>query len=801
MQMRNAADVATPDLTKVEAETELSRLTAEIARHDVLYHAQDTPEVPDAVYDALRQRLTAIEARFPDLVRADSPSKRVGSAPAAEFTTIRHRVPMLSLGNAFADEDVTEFDQRVRRFLGLPAGEVVHLCAEPKIDGLSISLTYHKGRLAMAATRGDGQQGENVTANVCTIKEIPHVLHGDGVPDLIEVRGEIYLGHKDFAALNAAQEAAGGKIFANPRNAAAGSLRQLDSTITASRPLRFFAYTWGEASSLPADTQHAVVAAFKRWGLPVNPLLRRCKTVAELIAVYREIEARRASLGYDIDGVVYKVDRLDWQERLGFVSRSPRWAIAHKFPAEKATTILREIEIQVGRTGSLTPVAKLEPVTVGGVVVSNATLHNEDEIARKDIRIGDTVVVQRAGDVIPQVLGPVLEKRKPDAVAFVFPKLCPVCGAAAVREGEADGEASGAETEAIDVIRRCTGGLVCPAQAKERLKHFVSRNAFDIEGLGGERIDLFYKQSRIRTPAEIFTLAKRDQASSEKLSEQKGFGQKSIDNLFAAIEARRQIALDRFLFALGIRHIGETTGRDLAKAFGTIEGVRAAIAAAAKDRPGPNYLRLMEVSGLGPKTAEALIQHWSVKDDTASGDLFGAEPVTFQQAVAGIKGVRSVAASALESAFGTVAEFLDTARKAAREMPGDGYRDLSGLQGIGTVATDALVDFFAEPRNSAVVEDLLAEVTVALFARPVATASTVTGKTVVFTGSLEKLSRNEAKAQAERLGAKVAGSVSKKTDYVVAGADAGSKLAKARELGLAVLTEDEWIALIAGAAG
>ena len=811
MKARKTSEVVAGELTAQEAAKELTRLAAEIARHDELYHAREAPEISDADYDVLRKRNEAIEARFPDLVGENSPSKRVGAAPGEGFGTVRHRVPMLSLGNAFAEDDVEDFAQRIRRFLGLPGTEPIDFCAEPKIDGLSISLTYVKGKFTIAATRGDGQRGENVTANVRTIKEIPQVLEGKDVPDIIEVRGEIYLGHADFAALNASQEAAGGRVFANPRNAAAGSLRQLDATVTGTRPLRFFAYTWGEASSVPAATQHGVIDAFKRWGLPTNPLLRLCTSVADLVAYWQEIEANRAGLGYDIDGVVYKVDRLDWQERLGFVSRSPRWAIAHKFPAEKATTILRDIEIQVGRTGALTPVAKLEPVTVGGVVVSNATLHNEDEIARKDVRIGDTVIVQRAGDVIPQVLGPVLEKRPAGSVPFAYPKLCPVCGSAAVRENEdidtidVDGEpsASNSAGQNGDVVRRCTGGLVCPAQAKERLKHFVSRRAFDIEGLGDERIDLFYVQERIRTPAEIFTLAARDDTSSQKLSDEKGFGQKSVDNLFASIEARRQIGLDRFLFALGIRHIGETTARDLAKAFGTFENFRATLVAAAKDRPGPDYLRVMDVPGLGPKTAETLILYFG-KPPAKSGDMLSGVaaglPPTFQAAIAGIKGVRTASAAALEQVFGDVGTFVEVARKAAGEFPGDGYRELSGLQGIGTVATDALLDFFAQPRNVAVVEALLEQITVTPFERPAAVASSVTGKTVVFTGTLEKLSRNEAKAQAERLGAKVAGSVSKKTDYVVAGADAGSKLTKAQELGVAVLSEDDWIALIGGGA-
>lgn len=470
-------------LTKAEARAELEALAREIARHDELYHAKDAPEISDAAYDALIARNLAIEARYRDLVRDDSPSRRVGAAPVEAFGKIRHDVAMLSLGNAFEETDVVEFVERVRRFLRVPQDDPLLILAEPKIDGLSISLRYENGRLTQAATRGDGTTGENVTANVMTIREIPHRLKGKDVPELIDIRGEIYLAHQDFRRLNAAQAEAGEKVFANPRNAAAGSLRQLDAGITARRPLKFFSYAWGAASRLPSDTQSGVVDAFEKWGLPVNALRRRCKEPDELLAFYRSMAEKRASLGYDIDGVVYKVDRLDFQERLGFVSRSPRWAIAHKFPAEQTTTVLRDIEIQVGRTGALTPVAKLEPVTVGGVVVSNATLHNEDEIARKDVRIGDTVVVQRAGDVIPQVVSVVLDKRPKGARRFVFPELCPACGSHAVRDTDE-------KTGKADVVRRCTGGLICPAQAKERLKHFVSRNAYDIEGLGGERIEL-----------------------------------------------------------------------------------------------------------------------------------------------------------------------------------------------------------------------------------------------------------------------------------------------------------------------
>jgi DNA ligase (NAD+) len=711
-------------LSEAEAVAELARLATEIAHHDRLYHRSDAPEISDADYDALRRRNEAIESRFPERMRADSPSHKVGAPSLETFAKVRHRVPMLSLGNAFDDAEVTEFVARVRRFLSLTPDDPLAFTAEPKIDGLSISLRYEQGHLVGAATRGDGSEGENVTANVMTIREIPHKLSSRNIPDVAEVRGEIYLGHADFADLNASQAKTGGKVFANPRNAAAGSLRQLDASITASRPLRFFAYTWGEMSDLPADTQQGVVEVFSKWGLPVNPLMRVCDDAHEMLAFYAEIGERRAALGYDIDGVVYKVNRLDFQERLGFVSRSPRWAIAHKFPAEQATTVLRDIEIQVGRTGSLTPVAKLEPVTVGGVVVSNATLHNEDEIARKDIRIGDTVVVQRAGDVIPQIVRVIADKRPDGAAPYQFPKTCPVCGSHAVREadeshgadgGAASGAVEGAASGAGGVVRRCTGGLICPAQAKERLKHFVSRLAFDIEGLGEEKIESFFDEGLIRTPADIFTLEARDKESLNRLKDRKGLGAKSVEKLFRAIDARRTIPLDRFIFALGIRHVGETTAKDLARAYRTLEAFLGAARAAA---------------GAG-------------KDSEA-------------------------------------------------------YADIDAIEGIGETVVDALVDFFQEPHNVAALDDLLAHIEVTPFERPQAVASPITGKTVVFTGSLDRMSRSEAKAQAERLGAKVSGSVSAKTDYLVAGADAGSKLTNARKLGVAVLTEDEWLALIGG---
>jgi len=708
MIAKPASNKAVDALTVAEANSELERLAREIAHHDRLYFADDAPQISDADYDALRQRNTAIEARFPEQVRSDSPSRRVGAAPVEAFGKVRHAVPMLSLGNAFSDDDVVDFVARVRRFLGLAADAAVELTAEPKIDGLSISLTYERGRLVQAATRGDGTEGENVTANVTTMQQVPRRLAGRGVPELIEVRGEIYLRHADFEKLNAAQAAAGDKVFANPRNAAAGSLRQLDASITARRPLRFFTYGWGVSEpSPPASTQWEAYDVFRRWGLPLNPLMRLCRDEQEILRFHREMAEGRASLGYDIDGVVYKVNRLDWQRRLGFVSRAPRWAIAHKFPPQEAMTKLKGISIQVGRTGALTPAAMLEPVTVGGVVVSNATLHNEDEIARKDIRVGDTVVVRRAGDVIPQVLGVVLEKRPKGTKPYKMPQTCPACGSSAVREVDE-------RTGRVDVVRRCTGGLICPAQAKERLKHFVSRNAFDIEGLGEKQIEAFYDEGRIMQPADIFTLPERDGRlrEEERLAHKKGYGAKSVENLFKAIAVRRRIPLDRFIYALGIRHIGETTARDLARSLGTLAAFRAAAVAAAQ----------------GGKDSEA-------------------------------------------------------------------YRDLDNIEGIGETVVDALVDFCGEPHNLHALDKLQAEVTVEPIARTAAAASPIADKTLVFTGTLDKMTRGEAKALAERLGAKVTGSVSQKTDYVVAGADAGSKLTKARELGVNVLTEEEWLKL------
>ncbi|BBD38738.1 MULTISPECIES: NAD-dependent DNA ligase LigA [Aminobacter] len=709
------SDKPVDSLSETEAAAELARLAEEIAGHDLRYHAEDAPTISDADYDALRRRNLAIEQRFPQLVREDSPSKSVGAAVSEKFGKVTHVVPMLSLDNAFADEDVSEFVGRIRRFLRLSADEPVVITAEPKIDGLSLSIRYENGRLVTAATRGDGQVGENVTANARTIADIPNVLKGD-FPEVLEVRGEVYMSHADFAELNRRNAEAGKQIFANPRNAAAGSLRQLDTSITASRPLRFFAYAWGEVSDMPADTQMGMVEAFKTYGFKTNPLMKVFDSVDGLLSQYRMIEANRAGLGYDIDGVVYKVDRLDLQQRLGFVSRSPRWAIAHKFPAEKATTTLLGIDIQVGRTGSLTPVARLQPVTVGGVVVTNATLHNEDYIKGlgnsgaairdedHDIRVGDTVIVQRAGDVIPQILDVVLEKRPAGAQPYLFPTRCPACDSHAVRE---EGE----------VVRRCTGGLICPAQAVERLRHFVSRNAFDIEGLGEKQIEFFFQSQdpalHVGSPADIFTLKRRQEGSLTKLENIDGFGATSTRKLFAAIDDRRQVEFSRFLFALGIRHIGETNAKRLARHYINFETFRAAGVAAVMPE------------GKGDKGNAA-------------------------------------------------------------------WQELTGVNGIGAIVAEAVVEFFAEEHNRQVLDALLAEVTPLDEERIGDVSSPVSGKTVVFTGSLEKMSRDEAKAMAEKLGAKVAGSVSKKTDLVVAGPGAGSKLKAATDLGIEVITEDQW---------
>ena len=695
------SDTSVDGLTERQAKAEHARLAAEIARHDQRYYQEDAPTISDAAYDALRQRYDAIEARFPQLRTPESLALRVGAAPAARFAKVRHAAPMLSLDNAFAEQDVTDFVDRIRRFLRLSEDQEIVFSAEPKIDGLSMSLRYENGELVTGATRGDGSVGEDVTPNVKTLADVPKRLKGKGVPAVCEVRGEVYMTKRAFLALNERQAETGGQIFANPRNSAAGSLRQKDPSITAARPLGFFAYGWGEMSELPADTQAGMVKSFASWGFKTNPLTRICRSVEALLAFHREIEGERATLDYDIDGVVYKVDRLDWQRRLGFVSRSPRWAIAHKFPAEKAITIVRDIEIQVGRTGALTPVAKLEPVTVGGLVVQNATLHNPDEIERLDVRIGDTVRIQRAGDVIPQVLGVVPEKRPRGAKPYVFPKKCPCpLHTDVVREPTASGEEG--------AVARCSGEFACPYYVVEHLKHFVSRRAFDIDGLGEKQIEFFHDQGWLDEPADIFTLQARN--NKIHLEEVEGFGETSVRNLFNAIEARRAVALERFIYALGIRHVGETTAVALARGYGSWHAFHGACLKLAKGDP-------------------------------------------------------------------------------------EAMAEMDALDQIGDTVIESLRDYFAEAHNRRRVERLTQQVKILDAERP-RTDSAILGKTVVFTGTLEKMTRDEAKASAERLGAKVSGSVSKKTDYVVAGPGAGAKLADARKLGVTVLTEDEWAKLI-----
>jgi DNA ligase (NAD+) len=693
----NTSDKPLETLTETEAIAELAYLAAEIARHDELYYAASAPDLSDAEYDTLRRRNSAIEARFPDLKRDDSPTANVGAAPAAGFARISHSRPMLSLGNAFSANDMVDFLDRVRRFLGLAEDAPVPLIGEPKIDGLSASVRYEDGKLVQAATRGDGTVGEDVTANMLTIDDLPKELLGSDVPALLEVRGEVYMKLAEFQALNRARLADDDKPFVNPRNAASGGLRQLDAALTAKRKLHFFAYAWGDTSAPVNGTHGDFLEQLATWGFKTNPYARACADVADAQALYDEILQNRETLDYEIDGVVYKVDDIAWQERLGAAGREPRWAIAWKFPAEQATTILHRISTQVGRTGALTPVAELEPVEVGGVTVSRATLHNEDEIARKDIREGDTVVVQRAGDVIPQVVRVLVEKRAPDTAPYAHPLICPECGSHAVREAE-------------EVVRRCTGGLICPAQATERLKHFVSRSAFDIEGLGEKQIAAFWDAGLVRSPADIFTLAARDAAADEPIADREGWGEKSAEKLFRAIEDRRRVPLARLIHALGIRHIGQTTARLLARRYETFDNLRVAMSKAA-----------------------------------------------------------------------------------ARE--GEAWDELADIDGIGPVVAEAAVDFFTEPHNASVLDALADTLTIEAFEAPAAT-SPVSGKTVVFTGTLSRMSRAEAKARAETLDAKVSGSVSAKTDYLVAGEAAGSKRKKAEELGVTVLSEDAWLELI-----
>ncbi len=767
-------------LTVDAAREELAWLAAEMARHDALYYAEAEPEIDDAGYDALKARNAAIEARFPDLVRPDSPSKRVGAPVSTQFAEVRHGVPMLSLDNAFDEADVRDFAARVARFLNLPADESIAFVAEPKIDGLSASLLYVDGLLQVGATRGDGRTGEDVTANLKTLGEanIPLKLHGSGWPARVEVRGEVYAPNDGFAAFNAAAEAEGRRTYANPRNFAAGSLRQKNPEITAGRPLNFFAYAWGEPVEGFSDTQYGALERLAEWGFPTNPRSERVEGAEGLIDVYRRLETDRAGLGYDIDGVVYKVDRLDWQARLGFVARSPRWAIAHKFPAQQATTVLEGIDIQVGRTGSLTPVARLTPVTVGGVVVRNATLHNEDEIARKDVRIGDTVVLQRAGDVIPQIVSVVTDKRPADALPYVFPTHCPVCGSEAVRpEGE--------------VRRRCTGGLICAAQLVERLKHFVSRRAFDIEGLGEKQLIAFHERGWIHEPADIFRLA-RDAQKLDALRAEDGYGETSVRNLVAGIDARRTIALERLLFGLGIRDIGDQTSLLLAREFGSWAEFHAAGLQAAEGIPSSAWTQLAEAHAVSPRVLATL-----AATDVAETDPWPEAPLDQKIALA-FPGLVAPARRALADLAPDWTGLRRLAAIARDEGPSETLGRIAGISGVGPVAARAIAEFFHEDHNKAVVDALVAELDQIVDTERPKTDSPVAGKTVVFTGSLERFTRDEAKARAESLGAKVSGSVSKKTDYVVAGPGAGSKLADAQKHGVAVLTEDEWLDLIGG---
>ncbi|MDP1732257.1 MAG: NAD-dependent DNA ligase LigA [Devosia sp.] len=721
-----------------EARAELDRLHMLIGAADIAYHQQDRPEISDAEYDALKLRYLALEGAFPELKRPDSLEDKVGAAPAEGFAKVRHAVPMLSLGNAFADEDVVDFVERAKRFFEREKDLELVFTAEPKIDGLSASLRYENGVFVKGATRGDGAVGEDITENLKTIADIPNRLKGSGWPDVIEVRGEVHMTHADFRALRERSAAEGGQEYVNPRNTAAGSLRQKDPSITAKRNLKFFAYAWGFASADPAPTQFEAVRKLADWGFVVNPLMIRTNTVEEMLARYRAIEAQRATLGYDIDGVVYKLDRLDLQRRWGFVARAPRWAIAHKFPAEQATTILNAIDIQVGRTGALTPVARLQPVTVGGVVVENATLHNEDYIKGigsngeqirdgYDLRVGDTVIVQRAGDVIPQIVAVIPEKRPSGSEPYEFPHVCPACGSEAVRE-------INEKTGKVDAVRRCTGELICPAQAVEQLKHFVARDAMDIDGFGSENVELFFSEGLLKSPADIFKLRERADAVRHALfkrreqqaaEREKATGRQrkkvlsaeertyeGLDKLFAAIDARREPELDRFIFALGIRHVGETTAALFAKTFSTVEA------------------------------------------------------------------------------------FRETAEKAAHHH-GDIHEVFPSINGIGDTVLRSVLDFFSNDRNVAALSDLLEEVRPKPYIVTISADSQVAGKTVVFTGSLERMTRSEAKAMAERLGAKVAGSVSANTDILVAGPGAGSKLKKAEELGLLVLDENQWLDLVA----
>ena len=703
------------DFDQEDAKARHAKLVKEIRKADKAYYQEDAPDLTDADYDKLRKELEALEAKHPELVSADSPTQTVGAVPSKGFKKVKHAVPMLSLSNVFSEEEAGEFLDRIRRFLGLPPDEPIEIIAEPKIDGLSCSLRYENRKLVLAATRGDGAEGEDITKNVRTIKDVPQSLPDDA-PDLLEVRGEIYMGRNEFEALNKGLEEEGKKLFANPRNAAAGSVRQLNSVVTAKRSLGFFGYALGEVSEELSDTHEGVRKKLASWGIPETPY-KLCKNLADIMDNYGVILETRPEINYEIDGIVYKVNRLDWQERLGFVSRAPRWATAHKFPAEQAVTRLNAIDIQVGRTGALTPVARLEPITVGGVVVSNATLHNKDEIERLGVKIGDTVMIERAGDVIPKIVEVLTEKRDGSENDFIFPDTCPACGSHAIREGD-------------DVVVRCTGGLICPAQAVERLKHFVSRLAFDIEGLGSKIIEQFYEEGLIKSPADIFTLEERNKGSLTPIRAREGWGDLSEKNLFASINERRKIALNRFIYALGIRQVGEATAKRLAGVYGSIEALNQAMCEAALD---PRF-------------------HEDARESSIPTKVGIQEP--------------------------------------------SAYDELMSIEDIGPAVAEDLIAFFAEEHNQEVLAALTDQLEIEPYEAPQSTDSPVSGKTVVFTGTLTQMTRAEAKARAESLGAKVSGSVSKKTDYVVAGEDAGSKLKKAKDLGVEVLTEDGWLNLI-----
>lgn len=776
-----ASQKGVDDLSAKEAAAELERLAAEIARHDRLYHGKDAPEISDAEYDRLRVRNAAIEARFPELVREDSPSMLVGAAPAEKFGKVRHAVAMLSLDNAFDADDARAFVQRVQRFLNLAAPPAI--TAEPKIDGLSASLRYENGKFVQGATRGDGREGEDVTANLRTIADIPQSIKG--APAVLEVRGEVYMEKGAFAKMNERLGAEGKQTYVNPRNSAAGALRQLDAKITASRPLRFFAHGWGELSEPLAETQYDAMLRLAKMGFPLASI-ERAESADELLAIYERILAGRPKLAYEIDGVVYKVDSLALQQRLGFVSRSPRWAIAHKFAAEQAETVLEGIDIQVGRTGALTPVGRLRPVFVGGVTVTNVTLHNADYIrgvgadgaairGGKDLRIGDTVVVQRAGDVIPQIVDLLLGKRARNAKRYVFPETCPRCGSHVARELEPGEEG---------VIARCTGGLNCPAQAMERLRHFVSRRAMDIEGLGEKQIEEFYELGWVKEPADIFRLHER----RDELATREGYGEKSVTNLLASIDARREPEFARFLYGLGIRDIGETTAGVIARRFESWKAFEDAMKRAVRAKPGESYEALERVRGVGEGARAALIAAASALK-AGGGDLFEkAGPPK-------VKGVTSRAWDGLIEAFGSLGDAIAAIKAAAKQAPGEDYLELARIDGVGPVAADHLTDFFAEPHNTDALKRLLDELRSIKDQPRAAISSKVAGLTVVFTGTLEKMTRDEAKARAVALGAKVSGSVSKKTDLVVAGPGAGSKLGEAEKLGVTVIDEDAWIKL------